>query len=128
MWGGIFVRSWVRHKRWVFANVYSCKMVNLSLVLTENQHYFKWVLAFVVISRHLSWKSNCTDKPVFLDKADSSLPLQLFWFNISGYHMMFYHIIWPSIPSSVYNCCLFSFQYYVTIFNILSKTIYEHLI
>ena len=32
------------------------------------------------------------DKPI-LNKADSSLPLELFQCNISGYPMMFYHII-----------------------------------
>ena len=32
------------------------------------------------------------DKTI-LNKADSSLPLELFQCNISGYHMMFYHII-----------------------------------
>ena len=56
------------------------------------------------------------DKPC-LNKMDFSLPLRLFWYNISSYHMMFYHIIWcTSITLCVYNCCLFSFQYYVTIF------------
>ena len=58
-----------------------------------------------------------------LNKADSSLPL-LFWCNISGYRIIFYHIIWcPSISLYVYNC-LFSFQYYVTSFSTLSKTKY----
>ena len=32
------------------------------------------------------------DKPI-LNKTDSPLPLELFSYNISGYHMMFYHII-----------------------------------
>ena len=51
------------------------------------------------------------DKPI-PNKADSSLPLELFSYNISGYHMMFHHIIWcPSIPLCVYNCRLFSFHY-----------------
>ena len=55
------------------------------------------------------------DKPC-LNKADFSLPLELFWYNISGYHMMFYNIVWhPSITMCVYNCGLFSFQYYVAI-------------
>ena len=53
-----------------------------------------------------------------LNKADSSLPLDL---NISGDHM-FYHIIWcPSITLCVYNCRLFSFQYYVAIFVFYQK-------
>ena len=52
-----------------------------------------------------------------LNKADSSLPLELFWYNISSLH-----VIWcPSIQLSVYNYRLFSFQYYIT-FSILSKT------
>ena len=32
------------------------------------------------------------DKPI-LNKGDSSLPLELFQYNISGYYTMFYHII-----------------------------------
>ena len=61
------------------------------------------------------------DKPV-LNKVDSSLVLKLFWCNISGYHLMFYHIIWcPSIPLCVYYCQLFSFQYYVTSFIFYKK-------
>ena len=63
------------------------------------------------------------DKPC-LNKADSSLPLELFWYNISGYHMMFYRIIWlshHSITLCIYNCRLFSFQYYVTIFVFYQK-------
>ena len=48
----------------------------------------------------------------------SDNPLDL---NISGYHM-FYHIIWcPSITLCVYNCRLFSFQYYVAIFVFYQK-------
>ena len=59
------------------------------------------------------------DKPC-LNKVDSSLPLELFWYNISDYHM-FYHIIWcPSITLCIYNCRLFSF-YYVTIFVFYQK-------
>ena len=61
------------------------------------------------------------DKPI-LNKADSSLPLELFEYKISGYHMMFYHIILcPLIPLCVYNCCLFSFHYYVTSFVFYQK-------
>ena len=60
-------------------------------------------------------------KPI-LNKADSSLPLELFWYNTSGYHLIFYHIIWcPSIPLCVYNCRLFSFHYYVTSFVFYQK-------
>ena len=58
-----------------------------------------------------------------LNKSNPSLPLELFWYNISGYHMIFYHIIWYlSVPLCVYNCRLSSFQYFVTSFNTLSKT------
>ena len=32
------------------------------------------------------------DKSV-LNKVDSSLPLEVFWYSTSGYHMIFYHII-----------------------------------
>ena len=43
---------------------------------------------------------------------------------------MFYHIICPSIPLCTYNCCLFSFHYYVTSFVFYQKTecesIYYH--
>ena len=54
---------------------------------------------------------------LILNKADLSLPLELFQYSISGLHMMSYHIIWcPSILLRVYSCCLFSFQYYVTSF------------
>ena len=56
------------------------------------------------------------DKPV-LNKGASSLLLGFFKYNISGYHMMFYHIIWCQfILFCVYNCGLFSFLYYVTSF------------
>ena len=55
------------------------------------------------------------DKPVY-NKAGSSLPLGLFWCNISVYHVMFYHIIWfLSVPLWV--CNVFSFQYYVANFS-----------
>ena len=61
------------------------------------------------------------DKPI-LNKADFSLPLELFWYSISGYHMMFYHIIWcPSVPLCVSSCRLFSFHYYVTSFVFYQK-------
>ena len=56
------------------------------------------------------------DKPI-LNKPDSSLPLELIYHNINGYHMTSYHIIWcPSIALCVYNCCLLSFHYNVTSF------------
>ena len=52
------------------------------------------------------------DKPI-LNKADSSLPLELFQCNISGYHMMFY--------TSYDDCRLFNFHYYVTGFVFYQK-------
>ena len=55
------------------------------------------------------------------NKVDSSLPLELYWYNISGYHMMLYHIICPSIPLCVYSYPLFSFHYYVTSFVFYQK-------
>ena len=49
-----------------------------------------------------------------LNKAISSLPLELFWCNISGYHTIFYYIVWcTSITLCLYSCRLFSFQYFV---------------
>ena len=61
------------------------------------------------------------EKPC-LNKADSFLPLELFWYNISGYHMMFCHItLCPSITLCICNCRLFSFQDYVTIFVFYQK-------
>ena len=61
------------------------------------------------------------DNPA-LKEEDSWLPLGLFWCNISGYHMIYCHIIWcPSVRLWVYNCRLFSFQYFVMNFSIWSK-------
>ena len=61
------------------------------------------------------------DNPA-LKEEDSWLPLGLFWCNISGYHMIYCHIIWcPSVRLWVYNCRLFSFQYFVTNCSIWSK-------
>ena len=57
-----------------------------------------------------------------LNKADSFLPLELFWYNISDCLITFYYIIWcPSIPLCICNCSLFSFQYYVTSFAFYQK-------
>ena len=82
-------------------------------VLTKEINDFKLkIMESLIIAR---------DKPI-LNKADSSLPLELFWCNISDYHMMFYHIIWcPSIPLRVYNCRLFSLHYHVTSFVFYQK-------
>ena len=60
-----------------------------------------------------------------LNKADSSLPS----YNMSCYHMMFYHIIWcPSNTLCVYNCRLFSFQYCYECCIWSKNRMYEHLI
>ena len=54
------------------------------LILTRESNDFKLnIMESLQIAR---------DKPI-LNKTDSSLPLELFSYNISGYHMMFYHII-----------------------------------
>ena len=61
------------------------------------------------------------DNPA-LKEEDSWLPLGLFRWNISGYHMISCHTVWfPSVPLWVYKCRLFSFQYFVTNFSIWSK-------
>ena len=52
---------------------------------------------------------------------DSFLSLELFWWKISGYHMMFYDIWSPSIPLCVFNWRLFSLQYYVMSFVFYQK-------
>ena len=52
-----------------------------------------------------------------INKVGSSLTLELFWYNVSGFYMIFYHIkLFPSITLYIYNSLLFSFQYYVTNF------------
>ena len=82
-------------------------------ILTRESNDFKLkIMESLIIAR---------DKP-YLNKAGSSLPLDLFWCNISGYHMMFCHIIWsPSITLCVYTCRLLIFQYYITIFLFYQK-------
>ena len=112
-------------------------MVNLSLVFTENQHigefspimkvsfqrtkredfftrYFVGVLAYVVISRHFilksiiwrlsSWKADFIESPEF------------HWFACIK---LFLNKLYNKL--CVYNCRLFSFQYYVTIFLFYQK-------
>ena len=52
-------------------------------ILTRESHDFKLkIMNRLPIVR---------DKPVIY-KADASLRLELFWYNIRGYNMMFYHI------------------------------------
>ena len=74
-------------------------------ILTRKSNYFKLkIMESPLIA---------CDKPC-LNKADSSLHLELFW------HI--YHIIWcPSITLCICNCRIFSFQYCYN-FCILSKT------
>ena len=62
------------------------------------------------------------------NKVDSALPLQPFWYKISGYHMIFYHIMWcPFIPMYIHKCRLFRFQYYIRSFNTLSNGMCGHM-
>ena len=77
-------------------------------------HHFSIIFTLKIMeSLLIAW-----DKPV-LNKSDSSLSLELFWYNIIGYQRMFYHTMWcPSTPLCVYS--LFNFQYYVMSFSILS--------
>ena len=91
---------------------YSPFFEDISILVRENNDFKLKILDSLLIAR---------DKPV-LKKADSSLLLELFCLH-HGYHLMFYHVIWSlSIPLCVYICCLFSFQYHITSFSILSKT------
>ena len=53
----------------------------------------------------------------------SSLFLEPFCYNVSGYYMMFYCIIWcPFLSLCINHCRVFRFQYYVTNFSIFLKT------
>ena len=91
---------------------YSPSFKDFSILTRESNDFKLKIIESLLIAR---------DKPI-LNKADSSLPLELFEYKISGYHMMFYHIILcPLIPLCVYNCCLFSFHYYVTSFVFCQK-------
>ena len=61
---------------------------------------------------------------LILNKANSSLPLQLFQFNIIGYYTMFYTSWCPSIPLCIHNSSLFdlfNFHYYVKSFVFYQK-------
>ena len=73
---------------------------NFSILTRENYDFKLKIMERLLIAR---------DKP-YLNKAGSSLPLRVFWYNINSYHMMLYHIIWcPYITLCVCNCRLFSF-------------------
>ena len=81
-----------------------------SILIRGSNHFQVNIMGSLLIAR---------DKPV-LNKADSWLLLELFWYFISGYRMMFYHIIWcPSIPLGINNCRLFSFKCFIASFSIL---------
>ena len=85
---------------------------DFSTLIRENSDFKLKIIENLLIARN---------KPV-LNKADFSLPLEQFWYNFSGFHMMFYHIIWhPSISLCVYDYRLFSFHYYVTSFLFFQK-------
>ena len=62
---------------------YSPSFEGFSILTRESNDFKLKIMENLLIAR---------DKPI-LSKPDSSLPLELFSFNISGYHMMFYHII-----------------------------------
>ena len=90
---------------------YSPCFENFSILTKESNEFKLEIIESLLIAR---------DKSI-LNKADFPLPLELFWYN-SGYHMLFYHIICcPSIHFCVCSCRMFSFQYCVTNFSILSK-------
>ena len=92
---------------------YSSSYENFSILTRESNDFKLEIMKRLLIARDKS----C------LKKVDFSLPLELFWYNISGYHM-FYYIIWyPSIRLCVCSCRLFSSQYCYD-FCILSKREY----
>ena len=91
---------------------YSPSYEDFSVLMRKSNDFKLKIMESLLIAR---------EKPC-LNKADSSLPLELFWYNLSGYHMMFYHITWcPSITLCVYNCQLLIFQYYIMIFAFYQK-------
>ena len=97
---------------------YSPSYEDFSILTREINDFKLKIMESLLISRDNS----------FFNKGYSSLPLELFWYNISGYHM-FYHIIWcPSITLSLYNSRLFSFQYLLRFLYFIKSRMYEHLI
>ena len=62
---------------------YSPSFEGFSILTRESNDFRLKIMESLLIAR---------DKPT-LNKADSSLPLELFSCKISGYHMMFYHVI-----------------------------------
>ena len=89
-------------------------------ILNRKSYDFKLtILESPLIARH---------KPV-LNKVDSSLPLELFWYNIIGYHVMLYpsndiylfHCAYPVVVCLVFNIMLRALYF-------IKNRIYEHLI
>ena len=62
---------------------YSPSFEDFSILTRESNDFKLNIIESLLIAR---------DKPI-LNKADSSLPLELFEYNISGYHLTFCHII-----------------------------------
>ena len=92
---------------------YSPSFEDFTILTKESCDFNLKIMERLIIAR---------DKLV-LNKADSSFPLELFCNNISGYHMMFYRIIWcPSIPLCVYNLPFLQFSILCYELCILSKT------
>ena len=62
---------------------YSPSFEGFSILTRESNHFTLKLVESLLIAR---------DKPA-LNKADSSLPFEFFWYNISGYNMIFYHMM-----------------------------------
>ena len=69
-------------ERHLYCN-YSPSFEGFSILTRESNHFTLKLMESLLIAR---------DKPA-LNKADSSLPFELFWYNISGYNMIFYHMM-----------------------------------
>ena len=73
---------------------YSPSLEDFSILTRENNDFKEKIMDSLLIA---------CDKSV-LSKVDSSLHLEIFWYNTRGYHMIFYHIAWcPSVLLWVYN-------------------------
>ena len=83
-------------------------------ILTKESNDFKLKIMETRLIAH--------DKPC-LDKANSSLPLELFWYIASMVIIWYFITSYDVHPITLwlYICCLFSFQYYVTIFLFYQK-------
>ena len=62
---------------------YSPSFEGFSILTRESNHFTLKLMESLLIARV---------KPA-LNKADFSLPFELFWYNISGYNMIFYHMM-----------------------------------